>query len=216
MDDKLQLLVTRIEQSGLPENDKLDLYIKIREGLQSMVWPVMIKFMPKDRLETLSKDPSQITIESYGDLIKETIKDGQALKEIFGIMDTMLDAIEKTLTEQGVPETTPVQPDDAVMSKLKALLAKIDASALVDAEKDALLDVVADAMQSTILPTLVQCMPQDKVDALMNTKDEITADMYINLIEETMKDGKALQAITPKIEALLAEITTLLEKEGIG
>lgn len=103
MDDKLRTVVTRVEMSKLTDDEKEDVYLAIAEGLQSTVWPILIKYMPKDQLDSLAGDSSKVTIESYGKLIEDTVKDGQALKEISDLMQQILDAVDNTLTEQGIP-----------------------------------------------------------------------------------------------------------------
>lgn len=103
MEEKLKAIVTRIEQSKLSEGDKAELYATISEGLQATVWPVLLRYMPKDQLEFLSADPkSRVTVESYAKLIEDTIKDGEALKEIDQLMNEVLAEVDKALKEEGV------------------------------------------------------------------------------------------------------------------
>lgn len=104
MDDKLRAVVTRVEMSKLTEDEKEDVYTALAEGLQSTVWPILIKYMPKDQLDDLAENPSKVNLETYGKLIEDSVKDGAALKEIEALMQQILDAVDKTLTEQGVPQ----------------------------------------------------------------------------------------------------------------
>ncbi|MFZ5534753.1 MAG: hypothetical protein ACOY3M_01195 [Patescibacteria group bacterium] len=104
MDDKLRAVVTRVELSKLTESEKEDVYTALAEGLQSTVWPILIKYMPKDQLDDLAANPTKVNLETYGKLIEDSVKDGQALKEIEALMQDILTAVDKTLTEQGVPE----------------------------------------------------------------------------------------------------------------
>ena len=103
MEEKLRAIVTRIEQSKLSDEDKAELYATISEGLQATVWPVLLKYMPKEQLEYLAADPkSRVTVESYAKLIEDTIKDGAALKEIDRLMNDVLSEVNKALKEEGV------------------------------------------------------------------------------------------------------------------
>lgn len=103
MEAKLKEIVTRIEQSKLSDEDKAELYATISEGLQATVWPILLKYMPKEQLEFLSADPkSRVTVESYAKLIEDTIKDGVALKEIEGLMNEVLGEVDKALAEEHV------------------------------------------------------------------------------------------------------------------
>lgn len=108
MDNKLRTIVTRIEVSKLSESEKEELYNTIAEGLRSTVWPILIKYMPKEELEDLAKNPAKVTVESYGKLIEDTIQDGNALAEIDGLMMQILEAVDAALTEQGLPAAEPV------------------------------------------------------------------------------------------------------------
>jgi len=103
MEDKLKAIVERIEKSKLSEEEKNELYATISEGLQLTVWPVLLKYMPKDQLDYLAEDPKgRVTVESYAKLIEDTIKDGEALKEIDGLMKSVLNEVDTALTEEGV------------------------------------------------------------------------------------------------------------------
>lgn len=103
MEEQLKAIVTRIEKSKLSEEDKAELYATISEGLQATVWPILLKYMPKEELEFLSADPkSRVTVESYGKLIEDTIKDGEALKEIENLMNSVLSEVDGALKEEGV------------------------------------------------------------------------------------------------------------------
>lgn len=103
MEEKLRAIVTRIEASKLTQEEKDELYRTISEGLQATVWPVLLKYMPKEELEFLAADPkSRVTVESYAKLIEDTIKDGVALKEIENLMNQVLEEVDKALAQEGI------------------------------------------------------------------------------------------------------------------
>lgn len=103
MEDKLRAIVTKIEASTLKDADKEELYATISEGLQATVWPILLKYMPKEELEFLAADPKgRVTVESYAKLIEDTIKDGVALKEIEGLMNNVLEEVDKALAQEGI------------------------------------------------------------------------------------------------------------------
>ncbi|MBI5019737.1 hypothetical protein HZB58_05725 [Candidatus Gottesmanbacteria bacterium] len=103
MEEKLKAIVERIEKSQLSESEKNELYVLISEGLQSTVWPIMVKYMPQEDLEYLAADPkSRVTVESYAKLIGDSIKDGEALKEIEETMTGVLENVEKALTDENI------------------------------------------------------------------------------------------------------------------
>lgn len=103
MEEKLKAIVERIERSQLSESEKNELYVLVSEGLQSTVWPIMVKYMPQEDLEYLAADPkSRVTVESYAKLIGDSIKDGEALKEIEETMTGVLENVEKALTDENI------------------------------------------------------------------------------------------------------------------
>lgn len=103
MEEKLRNIVERIEKSQLSESEKNELYVLISEGLQSTVWPIMVKYMPQQDLEYLAADPkTRVTVESYAKLIGDTIKDGEALKEIESVMMDVLSDVEQALKGEGI------------------------------------------------------------------------------------------------------------------
>lgn len=103
MEEKLKSIVERIEKSQLSDAEKNELYVIISEGLQSTVWPIMVKYMPQEDLEYLAADPkTRVTVESYAKLIGDAVKDGEALKEIEGAADSVLDNVEKALSDENI------------------------------------------------------------------------------------------------------------------
>lgn len=103
MEEKLRAIIARIEKSRLSSNEKAELYATISEGLQSTVWPVLLRYMPKDQLDYLAEDPkTRVTVESYATLIEDTVKDGEALKEIDTLMREVLSEVDNALQEEGV------------------------------------------------------------------------------------------------------------------
>lgn len=103
MEEKLKALIARIEKSKLASDEKAALYATISEGLQATVWPVLLRYMPKDQLDYLAEDPkTRITVESYAKLIEDTVKDGEALKEIDRLMNDVLSEVDNALQTEGV------------------------------------------------------------------------------------------------------------------
>jgi hypothetical protein len=102
MEDKLRAIVTKIEQSNLLESDKNHLYGMISLGLQETVEPVLLKYVPKDTLMTMTSGIYKFTVESYVDLISDAVKDGKALNEIDQTMQEMLAVVDKALQEEGI------------------------------------------------------------------------------------------------------------------
>ena len=102
MKDKLQALVARIELSEISEDDKEQLYKIISEGLQATVWPILYKYMSKQKLDAFTNDPKTLTIQGYGSLIDEATKDGKALKELDAFMMDILNRVDEELKKHNI------------------------------------------------------------------------------------------------------------------
>jgi hypothetical protein len=97
MEDQLRGIITRIENSKLSEDDKAQLYELLSEGLQSLVQPVLVKYMDKNQLENLASDPGKVTVESYAKLMESALLDGKALTEIDQMMNQLLTRVDTVL-----------------------------------------------------------------------------------------------------------------------
>jgi hypothetical protein len=102
MEDKLRAIVTKIEQSNLLESDKNHLYGLISLGLQETIEPILLKYVPKDKLMTMTNGIYKFTVDSYVELISDAVKDGKALDEIDMEMQNMLSEVDKVLQEEGI------------------------------------------------------------------------------------------------------------------
>lgn len=102
MEDKLRVLVTKIETSPLLDSDKEQLYALISRGLQMTVLPVLLKYIDQTKLKDLSNNPDKVTVDAYIELITEAVKDGKALLEINSTMEGLLDEIGEALIKAGV------------------------------------------------------------------------------------------------------------------
>ena len=103
VDDKVRALVEKIESSKkLPDTVKNKLYVTIEAGLQSMVWPILIGYLPQDQLEVYKNNPKALTVEAYIELLNKAleIKDGEALVKIDQAMQHLLDDLDAALTQE--------------------------------------------------------------------------------------------------------------------
>lgn len=103
MEDKLRALVEKIETSQkLPDPVKDRLYETIRMGLQSMVWPVLMDYLPKDQLDYYTKNPQLLTTSVYLKLLNDAIaiNDGEALGKMERAMEGLLSDIDAALVKE--------------------------------------------------------------------------------------------------------------------
>lgn len=212
MDDLVRSLVTRIEFSSLSEKEKQVIYEEIAASLRSVVWPVLIKYAPKDSLNDLAQHPSKVTVETYSTLIEESVKDGAALKEIEVLMKSMVAKFNDILTQEGVPQ---LERSDDMEAKLKALVERIEKSKLSETDRAELYATISEGLQATVWPVLLQYMPKDQLEALAADTSKVTVESYGKLIEDTIKDGEALKEIDGLMNEVLSEVDKALQEEGV-
>lgn len=102
-DQHLTHLITRVQLSGLSDEDKAEIYTEINIGLHKLVWSVLVSHIPEEKLSELTTQ-SKLTIDQYSDLIELALKSPGMSKELnTEIMDS-LSEIETLLTKNGVPQ----------------------------------------------------------------------------------------------------------------
>lgn len=99
--------------------------------------------------------------------------------------------------------------------KLKAILARIEASNLEEQDKVQLYALISESLKASIWPTLVSQMPKDKLEALVKNPGKATAESYLELIEEATKDEKVLDDVNATLDKLVDEIDEALIEEKI-
>ncbi|OGG29031.1 hypothetical protein A2973_01690 [Candidatus Gottesmanbacteria bacterium RIFCSPLOWO2_01_FULL_49_10] len=102
MDETLRSVIARVEQSDLSLEEKEELYTAISEGLHAVVLPVLLKSMPQDRVEALSKNPDQITLDTYITLVQEALKNDAVGKEVPDAMGKLLVEVNRLLAKEGI------------------------------------------------------------------------------------------------------------------
>ncbi len=99
--------------------------------------------------------------------------------------------------------------------KLKAILARIEASNLEEQDKVKLYAVISESLKASIWPTLLSNMPKDKLDALVKQPGKATAETYLQLIEDATKDEAVLDEVHAVMGKLVDEIDAALTEEKI-
>ena len=212
MDDLVKALVSRIELSQLSDKEKEAIYQEISTSLRSVVWPVVIKYAPKDSLNDLAQHPSKISVETFSELVEKSIHDGQALLEIDKLMTSMVAKFNEILTQEGVPQ---LERSDDMEAKLKALVERIEKSKLSETDRAELYATISEGLQATVWPVLLQYMPKDQLEALAADTSKVTVESYGKLIEDTIKDGEALKEIDGLMNEVLSEVDKALQEEGV-
>lgn len=104
-DGLLTQIIERVQNSTLSEEKKADIYAQISIGLRSLVWPILISHIPKQKLaDTVAG--SQLTMEQYAELIESALHDPNTSKEVHASIIEALTEIDALLTKNSIPQTT--------------------------------------------------------------------------------------------------------------
>jgi len=101
-DQRLTNIITRIEESSLPDEKKAEVYAEISLGLQKLVWTVLIAYIPEQKLK-YSTAQSHITIDTYCELIDEALKNPDLPKDLYMMTMKSLGEIEILLDQALLP-----------------------------------------------------------------------------------------------------------------
>lgn len=102
MEERLQAILSRIEQSSLSEEDKIKLYGIISESMKAAIWPALVSRMPKEKISSLEQAKGKDAVYSYIALIEEATKDETALDEINTTLSGLLDEIDAALKAEHI------------------------------------------------------------------------------------------------------------------
>lgn len=102
MDEQLRKLAEQIENSQLPDELKEDMYQKLVEGPQATVWPVLMQYVPGDKVAALANSQGEVAFEQYQALIMEAMKDGKAIEDMTKSAQAFLKEAESAMEEAGI------------------------------------------------------------------------------------------------------------------
>lgn len=101
-------------------------------------------------------------------------------------------------------------------ARLQALIDRINASTLSDTEKSQLFMAISGGLQASIWPVLIQYVPKEDMDALLDESDgQKKVERYSQLIGDAIEKGNALTEIDETMNKLLDEVEAALTEEKI-
>ncbi|HCM38203.1 MAG: hypothetical protein UV61_C0017G0022 [Candidatus Gottesmanbacteria bacterium GW2011_GWB1_43_11] len=98
-EERLRFIVTKVEQSPLPDPEKLKLYTAMREGIKACVMPVLLKNMSKEQLDRLNTHLDEVTPEKFVELVTSALRTPDVYTDMDELLGQVLDSYEKTLQE---------------------------------------------------------------------------------------------------------------------
>ena len=102
MEEKVKSIVAKVNASGISDTEKAAIFAEISLGLRKLVWPVLIKHMPKDKLTALTSGAEPVTIDNYIELIKAAVADRGMFPELNRVINDTLVDVEAVLSRRGI------------------------------------------------------------------------------------------------------------------
>jgi hypothetical protein len=104
--DNIEALLTnilaRIAGSKLPDDVKADLYTRVEIGMHSLVWPILLSHIPKEKLDETILHSDHLTTDQYLDLITIALVDKSTMKELYTEIKAALEEVA-ALIEKNIP-----------------------------------------------------------------------------------------------------------------
>lgn len=101
-EERLRLIVTKIESSLLSTKEKYQLYAAIRATLQTVVSPAVARHLSAEKVVELEKDLEAITPDKYIDLISTAYLKPEFYHDLEELFSVALQSVEITLKEHHV------------------------------------------------------------------------------------------------------------------
>lgn len=99
-DDRLTGILMRVQTSSLSDTEKADAYAAIHNGLQTLVWPILVSHIPESDLKEVIDHPETLTVTRYGELVGKALEDPETAREIHTEIIAALTEIEALVASQ--------------------------------------------------------------------------------------------------------------------
>jgi len=95
-------ILTCIAESSLSDDEKNDLNTRVEIGMHSLVWPILLSHVPKEKLDEILLGNDHITTEQYVQLIDIALKDPSSMKELHEEIQGALEEVA-ALIQKNIP-----------------------------------------------------------------------------------------------------------------
>lgn len=102
MEDKLRVLLAKIEASDLTDEQKDKMLGILVDELEALVQPVLLNYVDPAKLEALANSERKVTVESFISLMKEAVANPVALPDLSAAMGQVLTDYESVMKEGGL------------------------------------------------------------------------------------------------------------------
>jgi hypothetical protein len=98
----LKQIVEKIEKALIPENEKEKLYEVVLDAIHKTVWPLLVKYMPKDKVDAVLASPDTLTVDAYTELVDSAMQNDAAGPEIEAKLQELMSEITNVLSKEGI------------------------------------------------------------------------------------------------------------------
>ncbi len=101
LETKIKALITRIEDSGYPDEDKEEIYQTISGGLHDIVLPTLLHYVPQEEIEIIANAPT-VDADAYEQLLIDTATKTEAIPEMQTFMHQFIDQMGEELSKHDI------------------------------------------------------------------------------------------------------------------
>lgn len=99
--------------------------------------------------------------------------------------------------------------------KLRALLAKIEASDLTDEQKDKMLAILVDELEALVQPVLLKYVDSAKLEAAASDASSVTVEKYLDVMKDALTNPEAYKELERVMEQLLVDFEQIMKEGGL-
>lgn len=99
--------------------------------------------------------------------------------------------------------------------KLRALLAKIEASDLTDEQKDKMLGILVDELEALVQPVLLKYVDATKLEAAANDASNVTVEKYLDVMKDALTNPEAYKELERVMGQLLVDFEQVMKEGGL-
>ncbi len=100
--ERLIAIVIQVENSKIPDADKELLYAQMSKSLNSVVLPILLKYVNREELKGLEMNPSKVTVDTYVNLMTPAFKNIEMYKELNAVANEVLTDVETALKKEKI------------------------------------------------------------------------------------------------------------------
>lgn len=102
VEERLEVIIQKVEKSGWPDTDKEAFYAKMSEYLRSVVLPVVLNYAPETELQAMVGDKNKQTVDAYVSLLQQSFSNPKMFADLNSAFHSVLNDVDAALAKGGI------------------------------------------------------------------------------------------------------------------